>query len=174
MNVIGRWSLVLQNMIAFIDIYYIRIQLKLNFMRLLESVPFFDCVFRVVLYSGGVFFDNKHDGHNDRCCCCCCCCCCWICFLVIWWSLGVLQVPFALEVTGKGWSLRFQVTLPETNSMFAPENRPNIPQKERQTFSNHPFSGGEMFVRFRECVALPTKKLLHHWTLQLEDLEATI
>ena len=33
------------------------------------------------------------------------------------------------------------VTLPQTNSKFAPENRPFGPQKEAGSSSNHPFSG---------------------------------
>ena len=32
-------------------------------------------------------------------------------------------------------------TLPETNNMFAPENRPKIPKKEAGSSSNRPFSG---------------------------------
>ena len=42
----------------------------------------------------------------------------------------------------------FQKTLPETNSKFAPENRPNLPQKEAGSSSNHLLSGA--FVSFRE------------------------
>ena len=39
-------------------------------------------------------------------------------------------------------------TLPETNSHFAPENRPK-PQKETRKSSNHPFSGAKMLVSGR-------------------------
>ena len=39
-------------------------------------------------------------------------------------------------------------TLPETNSKFAPENRPSY--KETSSSSNHPFSGAKMLVSGRE------------------------
>ena len=42
-----------------------------------------------------------------------------------------------------------RITLPETNSKFAPENRPKRPQKETRKYSNHPFSGA-LAVSFRE------------------------
>ena len=46
---------------------------------------------------------------------------------------------------------RGYVTLPETNSQFAPENKPKRPQKEMRTYSKHPFSGA-FSVSFRECM----------------------
>ena len=33
------------------------------------------------------------------------------------------------------------ITFPETNSKFAPENRPFNAPKETKKYSNHPFSG---------------------------------
>ena len=38
-------------------------------------------------------------------------------------------------------------TLPETNSKFAPENRPK--PNRRQSYSNHPFLGAKMLVSGR-------------------------
>ena len=34
-----------------------------------------------------------------------------------------------------------KVTLPETNSKFAPENRQRAPKGNENSYSNHPFSG---------------------------------
>ena len=42
------------------------------------------------------------------------------------------------------------ITLPETNSKFAPENRPFAP-KGNETSSNHPFLGASA-VSFREGI----------------------
>ena len=42
-------------------------------------------------------------------------------------------------------------TLPKTNSIFAPENRPG--PKRKRSYSNHPFSGA-LAVSFREGIHL--------------------
>ena len=74
--------------------------------------------------------------------------------------LNHLRGEVSQVVTSKGFQIirvrsTFKKSLPETNSKFAPENRPLAPtfKKETKKYSNHPVSGA-FAVSFREGIHL--------------------
>ena len=70
--------------------------------------------------------------------------------------------PKSTQSSSKPWVEFFPilpaVTLPETNSKFAPENRPKLNRKG--SYSNHPFLGA-FAVSFREGTSWSLTKLVH-------------
>ena len=84
--------------------------------------------------------------------------------IMVQWKMGPCKISF-LEIRGyfstEPWTFWEKgVTLPKTNSKFAPENRQN--PKRKQSYSNHPFSGVNLLlvsgrVHFHQIIQGSTK-----------------